>query len=50
MGLRIGIQVFDLKRIKETMGHWRSSHYAITHVRNKSINIQGKSPTAQYVN
>ena len=23
--------------------HWRSSHYAVTHVRNKN-NIQGRSP------
>ena len=24
--------------------HWRSSHYAITHVHNKNSNIQGRSP------
>ena len=24
--------------------HWRSSHYAVTHVRNKNSNIQGRSP------
>ena len=24
--------------------HWRSSHYAITNVRNKNSNIQGRSP------
>ena len=24
--------------------HWRSSHYACTHVRNKNNNIQGRSP------
>ena len=24
--------------------HWRSSHYAVTQVRNKNSNIQGRSP------
>ena len=24
--------------------HWRSSHYAVTHVRNENSNIQGRSP------
>ena len=24
--------------------HWRSSHYVVTHVRNKNRNIQGRSP------
>ena len=24
--------------------HWRSSHYAVTHVQNKNSNIQGRSP------
>ena len=24
--------------------HWRSSHYAVTHVRNKNSYIQGRSP------
>ena len=24
--------------------HWRSSHYAVAHVRNKNSNIQGRSP------
>ena len=26
------------------MFHWRSSHYTVTHVRNKNSNIQGNSP------
>ena len=26
--------------------HWRSSHYTVTHVRNKNSNIQGRSPNA----
>ena len=26
------------------MYHWPSSHYAVTHVRNKNSNIQGRSP------
>ena len=25
-------------------GHWRSSHYAVTHMHNKNSNIQGRSP------
>ena len=24
--------------------HWRSSHYVVTHMRNKNSNIQGRSP------
>ena len=24
--------------------HWGSFHYAVTHLRNKDINIQGRSP------
>ena len=24
--------------------HWRSSHYAVTHIRNKNSNFQGRSP------
>ena len=24
--------------------HWRSSHYAVTHMCNKNSNIQGRSP------
>ena len=28
----------------ENMEHWRSPHYAVTHVRNKYGNIQGRSP------
>ena len=26
------------------MKHWRSSHYAVSHVRNKHRNIQGRLP------
>ena len=28
--------------------HWRSSHYAIMHVRHKNSNIQGRSPNVVY--
>ena len=29
--------------------HWRSSHYAVSHVRYKNSNIQGRSPNAEKV-
>ena len=35
---------FILKRNNPTGSHWRSSHYAVTHVRNKNSITQGRSP------
>ena len=29
--------------------HWRSSHYAVSHVRNKNNNSQGRSPNVAKV-
>ena len=29
--------------------HWRSSHCAVTHVRNNNSNIQGRSPNVVHV-
>ena len=33
----------------QALYHWRSSHYAVTHVRNKNSNIQGRSPNVATV-
>ena len=30
--------------LKMLQAHWPSSHYAVTHVRNKNSNIHGRSP------
>ena len=34
----------NIQTTKETPLHWRSSHYAVTHVRNKTSRILGRSP------
>ena len=37
------LQNIDLVLTKSA-DHWRSSHYAVTHMRNKNSKIQGRSP------
>ena len=36
--------LFLLSNSINKFNHWRSYHYAVTYVRNKNINIHGRSP------
>ena len=39
----------ELKKAwKAKLGHWRISHNALTHMRNKNSNIQGRSANVVY--
>ena len=51
-GIHIGIRLYlhpfvyvpAIKALMSLCRHWRSSHYAVKHMRNKNSNIQGRSP------
>ena len=41
--LSLGNTPAKLTSVRKLTNHWPSSHYAVTHLRNKNSNIQGRS-------